>query len=553
MAIREVISYNKDLLTGDLFTLLKNKENTGIKGKVLIEVFDAQTHEKVKEAYTENIIPDLIFKDMFLRYFAGEVMGIGNTNHNHTKNLFNNIFLTDSTKAEMAGTEKVFGNVVGYAHRNSTYSGQDPLRGTINLAESKLEIRNNKIRVNFVFDFPTHAANGEFESIFWSDAFSALNECYIGPPIFGKGTDSGDGYVNAITTGTGTQRAIFWTVSHAMSIYSPSKFRLFTDFHKGFVCFDGTNSTSVNSTLIQFPEHLKGHQLLLPFDLNRFETGFIDWNNAVILLSESGQSFTANQLTAAFPILKDDGDIDYIFGYHQSGNLLRLYRWSRVGVLQSSVTIDNMATEFQDEYGANFTYRDIAITPLFWGNPIEVYGHNNRTDPSFNETVYSSRVIRLNVNGTKHSELHLKPRIGGSTWFASRGMNSGNIDRRCYLSSINRTRNRVYLYYVGVNGGSSFYQVITPEGNVLEAYRTTGITSEFYNIRGTDKWLYMYRDYNTGTGWQRYHFGIHYAGTSRPSGAHTKLANPVQKTDANTMKVQYMFEIDLVTYTNDIY
>lgn len=553
MAIREMISYNKDYLTGETFKKVKRKENTGIRGKVLVELFDTKSKQKVKEAYTENIIPDLIFKDMFLRYFAGEVMGIGNTNHNHTKNLFNNIYLTDSTKPEMASTERMFGNVIGYAHRNNTYSGQDPLRGTINLAESKFELRNNKIRVNFVFDFPTHAANGEFESIFWSDSYSSLHECYIGPPIVGKGVDSGDGYVNASTTGTDVQKAIFWTVFNVFSIYAPSKFRLFTDYHKGYVCYDGTDSLSVNSTRIQFPERLKGHQLLLAFDLNRFETGFMSWDSAVTLLSEDGQTFQSNQLTAAFPILKENGEVDYIFGYFRSNNLLRLYRWSRVGVLQNSVTINNMATEFRDEYGADFTYRDIAFTPLFWGSPIEIYGHNNRTDPSTNETIYSSKLIRLNLDGTKHSELDLKPRIGSSTWFASRGMNSGNIDRRCYLSSIIRTLNRHYLYYIGVNGGSSFYQVVSPEGNLLEAHRSTGIASDFYNICGTDKWLYLHRDYNTGSGWQRFFFGIHYAGTSRPCGAHTKLANTVQKTDANTMKVQYMFEIDLVDYTNDLY
>ncbi|WP_051569338.1 hypothetical protein [Alkaliphilus transvaalensis] len=553
MSIRETISYNKNLITGETVNKNKSKENTGIKGKVLIELFDAKTSEKVTEAYTENIIPDVIFKDIFLRYFAGEVMGIGNTNHNHTKNLFSHLYLTDSMKPEQMTTERVFGNIIGYAHRNSTYSGTDPLRGTINTAETRMEIRNNKIRTNFVFDFPTHAANGEFESLFWSDSYDDLDESYIGPPILGRGIDNGDGYIHARTTETDNQKALYWTISFIMGGSSPAKFRVFTDYTRGYVNFDGTHSSSTNSTHIQFPEHLKGHQLILPFDMNRLETGFIEWNNAIILLDASGDSFPSNQLSGAFPVLKENGEIDYIFGYYRSSNLLKLYRWTRVGVFISESTIDNMQTQFQDEYGANFTYRDIAVTPVLWGGLIEIYGHNTRTDLASNEQLYASKVIRLNVDATVHSVMDLKPRIGSSTWFASRGMHSGNIDRRCYLSSINRSKNRIYLYYVGTGGGSSFYQVITPEGNLLEAYRSKGISSDFLNIRGTDKWLYQYRSYSSGTGWQRYYYGIHFASVSRPSGAHTKLANPVQKTDANTMKVQYMFEIDLIDYLNDLY
>ena len=59
----------------------------------------------------------------------------------------------------------------------------------------------------------------------------------------------------------------------------------------------------------------------------------------------------------------------------------------------------------------------------------------------------------------------------------------------------------------------------------------------------------MYRSSSNGN----YTFGMHYGSPSKPCGAHTKLANPVQKTDANTMKVQYMFEIDLINYANDLY
>lgn len=336
---------------------------------------------------------------------------------------------------------------------------------------------------------------------------------------------------------------------------SPSRFTVFGDYHRGHIYFDGTDSSAINSTLIQFPEHLKGHQLILPFNLNSLSTGFVDWAGAITLLNDSGQPFDRGQLTGAFPVFNQNGEIDYIFGYYyryvnSNRRDLTFYRWSRVGVLQDTVALEQIEEIFKDEYGTNFNYVGIAATPVLWGDPLEVYGYNQRVDPASNETIYSNRLIRLNQNGTLHSELSLRPRVSSSTWFEAQGMHSGNIERRCRLSSLTtRTRNRIYLFYTGLSGGSSFYQVISPEGNMLEPYRSQGIDSNFYNIRGTDKWLYLFRSSSSSN----YTMGVQYGATSRPCGAHTKLAQPVEKTDANTMKVQYMFEIDLIDYLNDLY
>lgn len=557
MGIREVISYDKDYRTGKVYKEKKEKEDGYMKGKVTIELFDDETGEKVKEAYTENIIPDTIFKDIYLRYFSGEVLGIGDTNHNHTRDLFNFIYLTDALKPESAASERVSGNIIGYAHRGQTYSGSDTQRGTINLAETRMEVRNNKVRVNFVFDFPTHAANGTFESIFWSDDISQLDRCYEGPPVClrSKTSNTGRGRLFMSSSPPNDEiKAARWGYLYLMG-GSASRFTVFKDYHSGHIYFDGTNSSAINSTLIQFPEHLKEHQLILPFDLTSLSTGFVEWSDAITLLNDSGEAFHRGQLSGAFPVLNQSGDIDYIFGYYNnrvssSRRDLTFYKWSRVGVLQDTIALEEIEDLFKDEYGTNFNYVDIATTPVLWGDPLEVYGYHQRSDPSTNETTYSNRVIRLNENGTLHSELRLRPRVSSSTWFEAQGMHSGNIERRCRLSSLTtRTRNRIYLFYTGLSGGSSFYQVISPEGNMLEPYRSQGVDSDFHNVRGTDKWLYVSKSSSNSN----YTMGVYYGATSRPCGAHTKLAQPVEKTDANTMKVQYMFEIDLIDYLNDLY
>ena len=138
-----------------------------------------------------------------------------------------------------------------------------------------MEIRNGKVRVNFVFDFPTHAANGTFESIFWSDSFSNLDTAYIGPPVCGRTKTSGTGYLYISSSTVNEElRAAYWGISYLMNGSSPAKFTAFIDYHKGFVYFDGNNS-AVNSSYIQFPESLKGHQLILPFDINLLSAGLL--------------------------------------------------------------------------------------------------------------------------------------------------------------------------------------------------------------------------------------------------------------------------------------
>ncbi|SHF33509.1 hypothetical protein [Caloramator proteoclasticus] len=553
----ECVSYNKDFLVDKVIKETKFKDDRGIKGKVLVEIFDAKTNKKVKEAYTENIIPDLFFKDMFLRHFAGGIMGINTRSQDQFNNNFECIYLTDSTKPESANTEKVTGNIIGYAYRNTEYSGTDTLRGTINKLESKMEIVNGKIRTTFVFDFPTHAANGRFESIYWGAEPSKREKFFIGPPIFGR--NNGDGTVYAKQN---LYKEKYWSIinifySGGSSGYFRKALR-FNDYNKGYALLDGTNTSATNSSYIQFPESLKGHQLYVPIDLSL--DYYVDFTNAVKLLNSSGGAFISNELHDVVPVYKENGEIDYFVGvyiYYSSPNYyLKIYKWSNVGVLLSIVGPINLTTNFKDAYNSNFNYITYTINPLMSGEGyIEIYGYNSRTDTQYNETVYTNRLLRLDINGNLTSELNLKPKIGSSTWFASKGMNSGNIERRCYLSNLNyRTKNRIYLYYSGTQGGTGFYQVITHEGNLVEAYREYFTFEDYsdstaYPIIGTDKSVSMYRySYNDYV-----YFGIYHLSLSKPCGAHTKLAQPVEKTDANTMKIQYTFEIDLIDFSYDYY
>ncbi|WP_035287963.1 hypothetical protein [Clostridium sp. KNHs214] len=555
MGIREVISYNKDYLTGEIISDKKNKEYNGIKGKVLLEIFNAKTNEKVKEAYTENLIPDLYFKDIFFRNFVNGVMGSGNSRSSYNYDWFDYLYLTDHDKPETANEQRVMGNVIGYAHRNSTYSGDDTRRGTINRAETRFEITDNKIRINFVFDFPTHAANGTIESIYWGESDPDNKDYfYIGSSLYGRETGDTDYALNS-TTNPSRYWAVYRMFDYARRI-------MFTSPSKGWVLLDGKDTNITQTSYIQFPEHLKGHWLMIPFDLNINDVAI--WEQTVKLLNTDGNPLVVDSadpikkydgLSGGCPYIQPDGNLVFI-GYYtysvNSENMLRIYKWSKVGVQLSFVDI-NMSQDFKDiDYNILFSYRSVSDDGIYLDGCLDIIGYTYRTDEQYNESIYTSRWIRVDALGNKVQDMNMKPKIGNSSWFAKMGMDSGNIERRVRIYNFYRSANRIYLYYSGTQGGTSFYQVITPQGNLLEPYKMYfGFNSESYttyhNILGTDRWISRY--------YGKYddHLLIQNMLTSKPIGAHTKLTLPVEKTDANTMKVQYMFEIDLVDYGEDYF
>ncbi|SHI17936.1 hypothetical protein [Sporanaerobacter acetigenes] len=552
--LRECISYNKDSINGSIMTSKKYKENQGIKGKVLLELFDAKTKKKVKEAYTENLIPDLYFKDTFLELFVQGIMGAGNTRRCENYTWFNYLYLTDSDKPENINEQRVIGNIIGFAGRNEPYSGNDPIRGTVNRSETKFELTDNKIKINFVFDFPTHAANGRIESIYWADSDPENKDYfYRGAALYGREYEDNSYYINSEIN---PRR--YYAINRLFSYAKTIKFISPT---KGWLLADGKNTSITQSSYLQFPESLKGHWLMIPFDINTND--IIIWDQVIRLLNYEGNALVSDSSNAikkydglyqACPYIQPDGEMVFIgfYNYSYSGdNYLRIYKWSKVGVQLSFVDI-NMSQDFKDkDYNVLFNYKQINTDGVFLDGCIDIIGYTTRLDSQFNENVYTSRWIRVDSQGNKVQDMNIKPKIGNSTWFETRGMDSGNIERRCYVYDFYRSANRIYLYYTNTQGGTSFFQVINKQGNLLEPYRKYfSINSSYYsfhNILGTDRWISRY--YGSGTTYLL----IQALLTSKPIGAHTKLAQPVEKTEANTMKIQYMFEIDLVNYGEDYY
>lgn len=137
------------------------------KGKVKVELFDDLTGRKIEEIKTNNFIAkgvEYYFKILMMNQFT---KGTGSIDHT-VDNLFERMTLTDASHAEQPEKEWYMkGNEIGWALTSGTYSGSDEFsgkRGSYNTAESF----TTQEQVHIVVDFPTHAGNGTFQSIYFT-------------------------------------------------------------------------------------------------------------------------------------------------------------------------------------------------------------------------------------------------------------------------------------------------------------------------------------------------------------------------------------------------
>lgn len=170
----KVKSIVKDYLTGKEYVAIKNKEDLPIKGYANVYLYNARTGKLELEAHTPNIIYPEIYA--WLKSYQWDKFCTGAYNKTNSYGGYwemDNIYLVTSAKPESERVD-IFtydatqngnpGQQVGWASK-STYSGSDTQRGSPNASESYA----NNTRLHWVFDWPTHAANGTFQTIIWAN------------------------------------------------------------------------------------------------------------------------------------------------------------------------------------------------------------------------------------------------------------------------------------------------------------------------------------------------------------------------------------------------
>lgn len=141
--------------------------NKYFEGKLTVQLINAKSGKVEQEVESTNFAANHTIR--YAKWLQKSVLksglsGLGVADTVYAPHLpANCIVLTDSTLAENPSTEwPMQGATIGWASK-STYAGTDIWRGTV--ATAPIEAGSDHVK--WVFDWPTHAANGTIGSVGW--------------------------------------------------------------------------------------------------------------------------------------------------------------------------------------------------------------------------------------------------------------------------------------------------------------------------------------------------------------------------------------------------
>lgn len=184
--MRETISIDKDFLNGTESHSIKMKPlDSEVRGIVTLTMFD-ENGERVREVRTENVIMDWMKTQSLLHYCYG--LTFNNTDYHVNESPYcikpktSTMYLSSYDQPESSKKPYFKWDYVGYANRTEVYSGTDTKKGSYNAVESKFYVNDEGDEVyHLVYDFPTHASNGNINSIIWGKDYEPILKT---PPKF---------------------------------------------------------------------------------------------------------------------------------------------------------------------------------------------------------------------------------------------------------------------------------------------------------------------------------------------------------------------------------
>jgi hypothetical protein len=188
-----VVDYVKNYKTGEIIKLEKIKPIQASINKATVQIFD-EKGDIIQEGVSHNVINNAISRPAYLQYYYQYIFN--RQTMSWQDRFFDAIYLTDYGGAEDANEVIMRGNIIGWAGRERTYAGADTKKGTFNAAESILTDINRNGYFKFIFDWPTHSANGVFNSIWWAFHRDADATYYktIQPVTWGSGGNAWNDY-----------------------------------------------------------------------------------------------------------------------------------------------------------------------------------------------------------------------------------------------------------------------------------------------------------------------------------------------------------------------
>lgn len=527
--LREVICYNENYITGERKEMKKLKPNKGIKTKIKVLLNDALTGELTEEAVTENILNNFIAKQAFNQWFFNDLQQPTPDNTDRwthafrespSNQPFKRIFLTDYTGAESAEHNRIKGNLIGFARRDSDYAGTDIKRGTINRLESNITFDGNQITIHIVFDFPTHAANGTFQSIWWGSDQSQMGSYKIE-----------------------------WTANLTDVPNVNNKYYNFINVVRNFIAKVGNTYFSRYIGKARFHTcanyNVDGSACWTVYSLDvKYMTQL---NTPIKLKWSDGTDFKDNMLSHC--IAYDDVVIGF---YYNSSSSNQTYN----GHVYLAYTLYKFVWNVSDGTLTSLTalnrtaLRDAGSRALQWDSTrvriidkdIYIWGYYDLT------TEYKQYQFKLSTDfATIAEQTLLTPVVPTELqYYKDYPADTG---KKCYISEVAIMKDYIQVKWTNANSASgNYYQlfdrVYTHLNYLLSIYDyrctqkddlTSGITDYYswFAFSNTNKVFVIDDNIATLLKYQR------------PQ-AHTLLAAPVTKTPTNTMKIQYDFIIDYV-------
>ena len=292
--------------------------NLDAKGKVKVELFDDLTGRKIEEIKTNNFIAkgiEYYFKILMVNQFTRN-KGTGSINHT-VENMFELMTLTDASHAEQQSKEWCMkGREVGYAITTGSYSGSDEKRGSYNTAESF----TTQEQVHIVVDFPTHAGNGTFQSIYFTPSGNPSNFGIFRPFLLDglPGVLKVQKYNNQIwvlhsssttTTSSSTISRYDDNFNHIETYNLPYSKRDFY-IHNNYIYYaEDTTTRSVQRAPLSNPANLS-----TVLELNNFVAGIVfDHKNNQFLVSDGLNNGNIHRYDTNFNLLSStpSGNIPY--------------------------------------------------------------------------------------------------------------------------------------------------------------------------------------------------------------------------------------------------
>lgn len=535
--MREVKKWNKDYRTGEIVEKMVVKNNDGLQGRATIQLFDKEGN-LVDETFTENIIHDVYgdmenYRRLFQMTVGNDVPDIGGGYSYSWVKGFQTILLTTDDDEESEEKIGQKGDIIGYCPRTDTNAGSDAKRGVYNPNESWSKVtEDGYLHHHLVYDFGTSQANGTFNSVFWTGplTYNRYRE-RLYYPFFLRSVKNTRGVTLTTNIIVKDRFGNYYQTDGSRTFY-----KRITNFEKYLNGYEGlkVSANDEKSTYIPPLNWIGATQ-----EYARVE------NNSHV----AGQSWSC-----AFDIVHRGASDEEI---------------SRLSVTDIESLVPNLRT-YMDKNSRSDKY--------FRYEKVCMVGENG-------DVV----VLFYGYAGSSSSSYYIFPTYNSGT----NTVNTNALTYNCYLGGIYNVKTKTWKitpsftpesmglgFYYGTSSGDGHYYV----NSVIDKFEFEGktyvLSSHNYaypmfeynasngkiitigaNNMGTDagysgghmlfscyiKELKAFYPYNASS---NSYFGYHGLAMITPVSAHTKLPKPVTKTNADTMKVQYDYLVQIPNIFN---